>query len=64
MKGLVRVDCVQTMYNIIARRAEQELFPFCFSEDVGIIVYNPLGGGLLSGKYGKGTQPQGGVVLQ
>ncbi len=42
---------VQPPYNLLSRAIEQELFPYCQSEEVGIITYSPLARGLLSGKY-------------
>ncbi len=45
------VDILQPMYNIVKRQAEVEILPMAKSEDIGVISYSPLGGGLLSGKY-------------
>lgn len=42
---------VQPMYNLLARRIETELVPFCKEFGVGIVPYNPLAGGLLTGKH-------------
>jgi aryl-alcohol dehydrogenase-like predicted oxidoreductase len=41
----------QPMYNLIARGIEQEYLPMCRQFDVSTIVYNPLAGGLLTGKH-------------
>lgn len=41
----------QPMYNLLARGIEEEYVPFCARFEVGIVPYNPLAGGLLSGKY-------------
>lgn len=49
--GLARFDCVQPRYNFLHRDAEQELLPLCRQQGLGVIAYNPLAGGLLSGKY-------------
>lgn len=46
--------CVQPMYNLVKRQAEVEILPMCQAENLGVISYGPLGGGLLSGKYSKG----------
>ena len=46
--------CVQPMYNLVKRQAEVEILPLCQAENLGVISYGPLGGGLLSGKYGAG----------
>lgn len=43
--------CIQPMYNLIKRQAEVEILPLAQSEKLGVISYNPLGGGILSGKY-------------
>ena len=54
--NLARFDCIQTVYNLITRDIEAELLPTCADEGVGVVVYNPLAGGLLTGKH-KGNQP-------
>ena len=43
------------------REFERELFPLCLEEGVGVIPYNPLAGGLLSGKYGRHKPPPEGT---
>lgn len=54
-KGLPRFVTQQIHYTIEAREAEYELVPVAVSEGVGILVWSPLAGGLLSGKYGPET---------
>ena len=49
--GLARFDCVQPRYNLLYREIESELLPLCRDQGVGVIAYNPLAGGFLSGKY-------------
>jgi aryl-alcohol dehydrogenase-like predicted oxidoreductase len=49
--GLARFDCVQPRYNLLYREIEAELLPLCRDQGIGVIVYNPLAGGFLSGKY-------------
>ena len=49
--GVARYDCDQPRYNILFREIENELLPLCRAEGVGIISYNPLAGGMLTGKY-------------
>ena len=49
--GLARFDCVQPRYNILFREIEHELLPLCRDQGVGVIPYNPLAGGFLTGKY-------------
>ena len=51
-KGLARFECVQPMYNLIKKNIETELLPMAESENVAVIPYNPLAGGMLTGKYG------------
>ena len=55
--GLARYDCVQPRYNLLYRDAEAELLPMCLDQGIGVIVYNPLAGGFLSGKYRKDIEP-------
>jgi aryl-alcohol dehydrogenase-like predicted oxidoreductase len=49
--GLARLDCVQPRYNLLYREIEAELLPLCRDQGVGVIAYNPLAGGFLTGKY-------------
>ncbi len=51
--NLVRPECIQIPYNLIARSPETELLPLCASEGVGVTVWAPLAGGMLSGNYDK-----------
>jgi 1-deoxyxylulose-5-phosphate synthase len=52
---------LQPRYNLLYREIETELLPLCVSEGIGVIVYNPLAGGFLSGKYKPGQKPEGGT---
>jgi aryl-alcohol dehydrogenase-like predicted oxidoreductase len=63
-QGWARFECIQPMYNLTKRQAEVELLPMAQSEQVGVISYSPLGGGLLSGKYGAGRRPDSGRLLE
>ncbi len=47
------LKCIQPMYNLVKRQAEVEILPYAKHENIAVISYNPLGGGLLTGKYGK-----------
>jgi aryl-alcohol dehydrogenase-like predicted oxidoreductase len=47
------IQCIQPMYNLVKRQAEVEILPLAQSENVAVVSYNPLGGGLLTGKYGQ-----------
>jgi len=59
--GLEQFVSEQTVYNLVDRRAENELIPACMRHGVGITPYMPLASGLLSGKYSlEGEQPKGG----
>jgi aryl-alcohol dehydrogenase-like predicted oxidoreductase len=55
--GLNRFVCEQPPYNILDRRIERELLPFCQTYGVGVIPWSPLAGGILTGKYRQG-QPR------
>lgn len=54
---------LQPMYNLVKRQAEVEILPMALSEGLGVISYSPLGGGLLSGKYGPGEHPEHGRLV-
>jgi aryl-alcohol dehydrogenase-like predicted oxidoreductase len=56
--GISRYASVQPRYNILYRDIETELLPLCRDQGLGVLVYNPLAGGMLSGKYRVGEQPQ------
>jgi aryl-alcohol dehydrogenase-like predicted oxidoreductase len=45
------LSTVQPRYNLLHREPERELLPFCKTYGLGVITYNPLAGGLLTGKY-------------
>ena len=59
--GLARFDSVQPRYNLLFRQIEREMLPFCEEEGVGVIPYNPLAGGLLSGKHARSAPPTKGT---
>jgi aryl-alcohol dehydrogenase-like predicted oxidoreductase len=54
-----RFEVMQPMYNLVKRQAEVEILPLAQSEELGVMCYSPVGGGLLSGKYGKDKRPVG-----
>ena len=58
--GLVRFDSVQPRYNLLFREIERELLPLCGEEGIGVIPYNPIAGGFLSGKHNKEAGPEEG----
>ncbi|MFQ1699566.1 aldo/keto reductase [Loktanella agnita] len=49
-----RIDVIQPMHSLVKRQAEVEIFPMAQDQDIQIIPYSPLGGGLLTGKYASG----------
>ena len=55
--GLARFDSVQPRYNLLFRQIEREMLPFCEEDGVGVISYNPIAGGLLSGKHNQSAAP-------
>jgi aryl-alcohol dehydrogenase-like predicted oxidoreductase len=54
---LARFDCLQPRYNLLYREIETEVLPLCRDQGVGVIAYNPLAGGMLSGKYKAPNEP-------
>jgi aryl-alcohol dehydrogenase-like predicted oxidoreductase len=58
--GLERMACVQPRYNLLFRQPERELLPLCLEEGLGVMPYNPLAGGLLTGKHDFSRPPTGG----
>ena len=54
---LARMDCIQPRYNILFREIENEILPLCHHHGLGVIAYNPLAGGFLTGKYHAGARP-------
>jgi len=61
LHNLARFDCVSSPYNLLTRDIEYELLPLCASEGVGVCVYNPLAGGLLTGKHDFNKPPKEGT---
>ncbi len=60
-RGYVRYDSVQPRYNLLFRMIEDELVPFSRSQGLGVLVYNPLAGGMLTGRYRKGQEVEAGT---
>jgi len=59
-KGYARFETLQAYYSIAGRDLERELVPMLSSEKLGLMVWSPLAGGLLSGKFGPGSNgPEG-----
>jgi aryl-alcohol dehydrogenase-like predicted oxidoreductase len=63
-QGLARFACIEPMYNLVKRQAEVEILPLAEAEQLGVIAYNALGAGLLSGKYGKDSLLQVGRIVE
>ena len=59
--GLARFDSVQPRYNLLFRHIEAELLPLAQDQGIGVISYNPLAGGVLTGRYQPGQTPQEGT---
>lgn len=57
-RGWARFDVIQPMYSLVKRQAEVEILPLARAEGLGVITYSPVGGGLLSGKYGPSRRPE------
>jgi aryl-alcohol dehydrogenase-like predicted oxidoreductase len=59
--GLPRFVCQQIYYSLQAREAEYELVPVALDQGVGILVWSPLGGALLTGRWRRGAPPPEGT---
>jgi 1-deoxyxylulose-5-phosphate synthase len=51
LRNLARFECDQPRYNMLFRMIEDEILPLCQKYGVGVISYNPLAGGMLTGRY-------------
>jgi aryl-alcohol dehydrogenase-like predicted oxidoreductase len=58
-RGFDRFVSVQAYYTVAGRDLEREIVPMARSEGLGILAWSPLAGGLLSGKYRRGTSGEG-----
>ena len=56
LKNLVRFETLQAYYSIAGRDLERELGPLMEAEKIGLLVWSPLAGGLLSGKFNRDNQ--------
>ena len=57
--GLEAPVVTQSVYNMLTRGVEDEVLPFAETYDFGVVAFNPLAGGMLSGKYQKGFDVEG-----
>jgi aryl-alcohol dehydrogenase (NADP+) len=55
----IRFDVVQPRYNLLYRQPERELFELCKFSEIGVIPYNPLAGGFLTGKHTRSGPEEG-----
>src|SRR6201996_2190833 len=58
---LARLDSVQPRYNLLFRQIEREMLPYCLEDGIGVIPYNPIAGGMLTGKHSRSTPPTEGT---
>lgn len=61
--GWPRFDVIEPMYSLVKRQVESEILPLAEAENLGVITYSPVGGGLLSGKYSLDKRPDGGRLM-
>jgi aryl-alcohol dehydrogenase (NADP+) len=59
--GLAKFVSVQPRYNLLFRQIERELLPLCAEERLAVLPYNPLAGGLLTGKHKRAAAPAEGT---
>lgn len=59
--GIAGLQGLQPRYNLLQREAEESLFPLAQRFGLGVMVYNPIAGGLLSGKHDPGSEPEPGT---
>ncbi len=52
-QAIAQVETLQPAYSLIARDVEREILPFAESERIGVVVYSPMGSGLLTGKMSR-----------
>ncbi|WP_371157833.1 aldo/keto reductase [Jannaschia sp. 2305UL9-9] len=50
----LKIEMMQPMYSLVKRQAEVEILPMAMDQDIAVVPYSPLGGGLLTGKYATG----------
>ncbi len=54
--NLARFECYQPQYSLVVRDIEEELIPLCQYKELGVVVWSPLAGGFLTGKYQPGQR--------
>lgn len=60
-KGWARFECYQPQYSLVVRDIEEEIIPVCQLKGLGVVVWSPLGGGFLAGKYKPGDRTAAGT---
>jgi aryl-alcohol dehydrogenase-like predicted oxidoreductase len=56
-RRLARIVALQPRYNLLHRPAERDLLPLARAAGIGVVPYNPLAGGMLTGRYRRGAPP-------
>ncbi len=62
-RGFTAPVTLQPQYNLLVRGIEWEIVPACAAAGMGLLPWSPLGGGWLTGKYGRETPPTGATRL-
>jgi aryl-alcohol dehydrogenase-like predicted oxidoreductase len=60
-RNLYRFECYQPQYSLVVRDIEEEIVPVCRLKELGVVVWSPLAGGFLTGKYKPGETTSGGA---
>ena len=58
-RGWARLETLQAYYSLAGRGLEREIVPMLEDQKMGLLVWSPLSGGILTGKFGPGTTPEG-----
>ncbi|MFO1351293.1 MAG: aldo/keto reductase [Gammaproteobacteria bacterium] len=61
VRHLARFECYQPQYSLVVRDIEEEIIPACELKGLGVVVWSPLAGGFLSGKYQPGQRQAAGA---
>jgi 1-deoxyxylulose-5-phosphate synthase len=56
-RNLPRFASIQSPYSLIVRRSEEDLLPLCTDQRVGVLAFGVVAGGMLSGRYHRGDEP-------
>ena len=56
LRNLVKIETLQAYYSIVSRELEREIVPMLENQKMGLLVFSPLAGGLLSGKFTRENQ--------